>query len=225
MSHITRARIHSIVATSIIGMVLFVSAWDLTWWPAWAYMIILVIGTILPLTGPFRLDDGLIEERMSRKPDAKRWDRCFVVLVGLFTMAELIVPGLDHRLKWTLPQPAWKHLIGLAFVIIGTFGLIWAMKVNRFFSAIIRIQQDRGHQVVDAGPYRIVRHPGYAFLCLRTFGIPLLFGSNPAFFVAVLFVSMIIVRTILEDQVLQKELTGYKEYAERVTWKLIKGVW
>ena len=225
MGPIARARIHSMVATSIIGVVLFCSAWDLTWWPAWAYMAVLVPGTILPLAGPLRLDEGLIEERMSRKPDAKRWDRYFVASVGLFTMAELIVPGLDHRLKWSLPQPEWKHLLGLAFVIIGTLGLIWAMKVNRFFSAIIRIQQDRGHQVVDAGPYRIVRHPGYTFWSLRTFGVPLLLGSNPAFIVAVLFVAMFVVRTILEDRVLQKELTGYKEYAERVKWKLVKGVW
>ena len=99
------------------------------------------------------------------------------------------------------------------------------MKVNRFFSAFIRIQQDRGHQVVDAGPYRVVRHPGYTFWILRTFGVPVLLGSNPAFIVAVLFVAMIIIRTILEDRVLQKELTGYNEYAERVTWKLIKGIW
>jgi hypothetical protein len=98
---------------------------------------------------PYRLDEGLIEERMSRKPVAKPWDRYFVVLVGVFTAAELIVPDLDHRWMWTPPQPVWKHLFGLTIVILGTISLIWAMKANRFFSAFIRIQQDRGHQVVD----------------------------------------------------------------------------
>jgi protein-S-isoprenylcysteine O-methyltransferase Ste14 len=77
---------------------------------------------------------------------------------------------------------------------------------------------------VDAGPYRIVRHPGYAFLCLRAFGVPLLFGSNPAFIVAGLYSIMFVIRTILEDRVLQKELIDYKEYAERVKWKLAKGI-
>lgn len=225
MGPLARARIHSIVAASIIGVVLFVSSGDLAWWPAWIYMIFLVFGTILPLAGPFRLDEGLIEERMSRKPGAKRWDRYFVALVGIFTIAELIVPGLDHRLKWSLPQPMWKLLFGLALVILGTAGLIWAMRANRFFSAIIRIQQDRGHQVVDTGPYRIVRHPGYAFLCLRAFGLPLLFGSNPAFIVAGLYMAMFVVRTVLEDRVLQKELIGYKVYSEQVTWKLVRGIW
>jgi protein-S-isoprenylcysteine O-methyltransferase Ste14 len=99
------------------------------------------------------------------------------------------------------------------------------MKANRFFSAFIRTQQDRGHKVVDTGLYRIVRHPGYAFWSLRTLGVPLLFGSNGAFIVAGLFVAMFVVRTTLEDRVLHNELPGYKEYAQRVMWKLVKGVW
>jgi protein-S-isoprenylcysteine O-methyltransferase Ste14 len=99
------------------------------------------------------------------------------------------------------------------------------MRANRFFSAFIRIQQDRGHHVVDAGPYRLVRRPGYAFWSLRTLGTPLLFGSNWAFIVAGLFVAMFAIRTMSEDRVLQEELPGYKEYAKRVTWKLVRGVW
>jgi protein-S-isoprenylcysteine O-methyltransferase Ste14 len=225
LSPIACARVHSIVAALIIGAVLFVSAGDLAWWPAWAYMIILVLGTILTLAGPFRLDEGLVEERLSRKPGVKPWDRYFVALVGVFTAAELIVPGLDHRWSWTALQPVWKQLLGLALVILGTLGLIWAMKTNRFFSAFVRIQQDRGHQVVDVGPYRIVRHPGYAFWSLRTLGVPFLFGSNWAFIVVGLFVAMFVIRTMLEDRVLQKELPGYQEYAKRVKSKLVRGVW
>jgi protein-S-isoprenylcysteine O-methyltransferase Ste14 len=213
------------MAESIIGVLLFASAGDLAWWPGWAYIVVLVLSTLLPLTGPFRLDEGLVEERMSRKPGAKPWDRYFVALVGVFTVAELIVPGFDHRWKWTPPQPMWKHLVGLALIILGTHGLIWAMKANRFFSPFIRIQQDRGHYVVDAGPYRLVRHPGYAFWSLRTLGVPLLFGSNWAFIVAGLFVSMFVFRTKLEDRVLREELPGYQAYAKRVTWKLLRGVW
>jgi len=225
LSLAARAAIRSMTAELIIGVVLFASAGDLAWRPAWAYMAVLVLSTLLPLTGPFRLDEGLIEERMSRKPGAKPWDRYFVGMVGVFTVAELVVPGFDHRWRWTPPQPVWQHLLGLALVILGTLGLIWAMKANRFFSSFIRIQQDRGHQVVDGGPYTLVRHPGYAFWSMRTLGVPLLFGSNWAIIVAGLFVAMFVVRTMLEDRVLQKELTGYKEYAERVPWKLARGIW
>jgi protein-S-isoprenylcysteine O-methyltransferase Ste14 len=225
LSLIARATMRSVVVESIIGVLLFASAGDIAWWPGWAYVVILFLSTLLPLIGPFRLDEGLIEERMMRKPGAKQWDKFFVASVGLFTVAELMVPGLDHRWRWTPPQPVWEHLVGLVLVVLGTLGLIWAMKANRFFSAIVRIQQDRGHKVVDTGPYKFVRHPGYAFWGARTLGVPLLFGSNWAFIVAGLFVAMFVVRTILEDRVLQRELPGYKEYTERVTWKLVKRVW
>jgi protein-S-isoprenylcysteine O-methyltransferase Ste14 len=211
--------------TLVIGAVLFAAAGDLAWWQAWAYMVLFVASTILSLAGPLRLDEGLIEERMSRKPDAKHWDRYFVGLVGVFTIAELIVPGLDHRWGWTKPQPIWMNLLGLAPVILGTIGLMWATRVNRFFSAFIRIQKDRGHQVVSDGPYRFIRHPGYAFWNLRTLGIPLLFGSNWAFIVAGLFIASFVVRTALEDRVLLEELPGYTDYADRVRWRLLKGVW
>jgi protein-S-isoprenylcysteine O-methyltransferase Ste14 len=225
MSVIARAGIRTAVGVVVLGVVLFVAAGDLSWWQAWAYMAVLAASTILSLAGPFRLDEGLIEERMLRKPGAKPWDRYFVGLVVVFTMAELIVPGLDHRWGWTGPQPVWKSLLGLALMIVGTSGLTWAMRVNRFFSAVIRIQEDRGHHIVSEGPYRFVRHPGYAFWSLRTMGVPLLFGSNWAFIVAGLFVAMFVVRTGLEDRVLRNELPGYREYSNRVRWKLVRGVW
>jgi len=101
-------------------------------------MAILVVSTVLPLVGPLRLDEGLIEERMSRKPGAKQWDRYFVALVLVFTIAGLIVPGLDHRYRWTSPQQIWENVLGLALMILETSGLTWAMRVNRFFSAFIR---------------------------------------------------------------------------------------
>ncbi len=220
-----RAAIRTACADLVIGVVLFAAAGDLTWLPAWAYMAILVASTILPLYGPLRFDEGLIEERMSHRTDSKPWDKYFVILVGLFTAAELIVPGFDHRFGWTGPQANWKGWVGLVLVVFGTAGLMWAMRVNRFFSAIVRIQKDRGHKVVSEGPYRIVRHPGYAFWSLRTLGAPLLFQSNWAFIVAGLFVVMFIVRTVLEDQTLLQELPGYREYADRVRWKFVKGIW
>ncbi len=225
MSVIARAGIRTVIGDVVLGVVLFVAAGDLAWWPAWAYMALLVVRTVLPLTGPLRFDEGLIEERLSRKPGVKPWDRYFVGLVAVFTMAELIVPGLDHRWGWTGPQPVWKDLLGLALMIVGTCGLLWAMRINRFFSAFVRIQEDRGHHVVSEGPYRFIRHPGYAFWSVRTMGVPLLGGSNWAFIVAGLFIAMFVFRTVLEDKVLQEELAGYNEYADRVRWKLVVGVW
>ncbi len=209
----------------MLWAVLFGSAGELAWWQGWAYMAILLASTILPLYGPFRIDEGLIEERMSKKPDAKRWDRIFVALVGILTIAELLVPGLDHRFHWSHPLPTWAVLLGLGLVAFGTAALSWAMRVNRFFSAVIRIQKDRGHTVVNARPYSIVRHPGYSAWNLRTLGVPLLLGSVWAYIPAGLFVASFIVRTALEDRVLQAELAGYSEYSEKVKAKLVPGVW
>jgi protein-S-isoprenylcysteine O-methyltransferase Ste14 len=220
-----RAASRTVVGDIFLVLILFVAAKDLTWWPAWAYAAMLFASSIVPLCGPLRIDKELIRERLSRKPDAKRWDRYFVGLVAVFTIAELIVPGLDHRYGWTAPREPWTHLLGLILALLGTAGLLWAMRVNRFFSAFVRIQKDREHCVVSGGPYRVVRHPGYAFWCLRTLGIPMLFGSDWTFVVVFPFVAMFVARTVLEDRVLQKELPGYREYAARVKWKLVRGVW
>lgn len=114
---------------------------------------------------------------------------------------------------------------GLAGVALGTAGIMWAMATNRFFSAVIRIQRDRGHQVITGGPYRFVRHPGYATWIVRSAALPFLFGSLWLLVPAGLFIVLFFVRTAMEDRVLQNELEGYRQYAESVKTKLIPGIW
>lgn len=161
-SIVRRARIKTAIGDAVLGIVLFGAAGDLVWLQGWAYMAVLLASTILSLFGPFQIDAGLMQERMSKKPDAKQWDWFFVALVGILTFAELIVPAFDHRWGWTHQLRPWMSWLGLAMVALGTLILIWSMRVNRFFSAVIRIQSDRGHHVISTGPYRKVRHPGYA---------------------------------------------------------------
>ena len=226
MTLLAQARIRTAVACLVFTLILFAAAGTIRWTPGWMYVAVLVGSTMLPLWGPFRLDAGLIEERMSRsKPDAKRWDRIFLMLVAVLTLAEVIVPALDHRFGWTPPLPRWTMWAGLAGVVLGTAGLMWAMRINRFFSAVIRIQRDRGHHVITTGPYRVVRHPGYAFWMVQAAALPFMFGSLWTFVPVGLLIAMFFVRTALEDRVLQKELGGYGEYAQRVPAKLIPGIW
>jgi protein-S-isoprenylcysteine O-methyltransferase Ste14 len=225
MSIIGRARIRTFIGVAVLGVILFGTAGELAWGQGWAYMTLLILTAILDLYGPLRFDEGLIEERMSKKPDVIRWDGIFVGMVGILTIAELLVSGLDHRFRWTPPLPMWAISIGFLLVIVGTAGLTWAMRVNRFFSAIIRIQKDRGHMVVTSGPYSIVRHPGYAAWNLRTIGVPLLLGSFWVFIPSGLFIIGFIIRTALEDRLLQAELPGYKEYSLKVRTRLVPGVW
>ena len=97
--------------------------------------------------------------------------------------------------------------------------------VNKFFEPSVRIQTDRGHHVIDTGPYAIIRHPGYAFGFAFFLGIPLALGSLWGLIPAIIMSALLVVRTVLEDRTLQNELPGYKQYAERVRYRLVPGVW
>jgi protein-S-isoprenylcysteine O-methyltransferase Ste14 len=116
-------------------------------------------------------------------------------------------------------------LLGYALLIIGMVGVTWAESVNKFFETTVRIQTDRGHNVIDTGPYAIVRHPGYVFMCSLLVGIPLALCSLWALIPAVLSCSLLVVRTVLEDKTLRAELPGYVDYAQRVRYRLVPGVW
>ena len=96
---------------------------------------------------------------------------------------------------------------------------------NRFFSSMVRIQTERGHQVISTGPYRWIRHPGYTGALLLYLATPIFLDSRWAFLPALFLTIVLLIRTNLEDKVLQNELEGYREYAKRVRYRLLPGVW
>lgn len=122
-------------------------------------------------------------------------------------------------------MPWWVCVFGHFLLLIGTGILTWAESVNRFFEPVVRIQTERGHKVIDAGPYAIVRHPGYVAFILVSVSTALCLGSVWALVPAGLASSLLVLRTQWEDQTLQAQLPGYKEYTQRVRSKLIPGVW
>ena len=166
----------------------------------------------------------LMKERI--KPAPGGTDRFTQVAAMLLLVAHLVVAGLDvGRYHWSDSVPGWLQCAAL-FGLAGGMG-IWSLatRENRFFSTVIRIQRERGHQVVSTGPYRIVRHPGYA-AAIWTFPLSgLALGSwwalAPALVTSLLFIR----RTFLEDRTLKAELPGYREYAEDVRFRLIPQVW
>jgi protein-S-isoprenylcysteine O-methyltransferase Ste14 len=113
----------------------------------------------------------------------------------------------------------------LAIAVLGSLLTTWAMIANRFFYGVLRIAKDRGHTVATGGPYRYVRHPGYGGAIAFDLAAPLVLGSLWALIPAVLTACAIIVRTALEDRALQAGLDGYAEYAQRVRYRLLPGVW
>lgn len=166
----------------------------------------------------------LAQERF--RPPTSSHDRVALVFIRVSALAAVVVAPLDGgRLHWSAPIPdavRWAGVIGtlLAFALV-----FHAMVVNRYFSAVIRIQNDRGHQVVDRGPYAVIRHPGYLGMIT---GVPLMaivFGSWWGFAFACIYSALIVRRVTVEDRFLRTNLPGYPEYASHVTSRLVPGVW
>ena len=199
--------------------------WD--WWEAWVFAIICILGFVVSRALAERRHPGLLAERarILQQEDAKPWDKALVPLVGLGLILIPLVAGLDARFGWTPPFGLPLIILGLVvFLAADTFGL-YALVENRFFSGMVRPQMERGQRVVSSGPYRWVRHPGYAGTLWANLAIPLLLASAWALVPAVLLAILLIVRTRLEDQTLQEELPGYVDYAGQVRYRLFPGIW
>lgn len=211
-----------------IAALLFIAAGTLRWPEAWVYVFVYVGLTV---TGRYlvarRHPDLLIERAQFTKAEgAKSWDKVLAPLIAIGgSLVVMVVAGLDFRFGWPPPVPLWIEALGLVGLAVGFAFGSWAMYVNRYFSGIVRIQTDRGHQVVSAGPYRYVRHPGYVGGIVASLFIPLALGSIIALIPAAFFVALTVLRTALEDKTLRAELPGYEEYAQRVRYRLVPGVW
>jgi protein-S-isoprenylcysteine O-methyltransferase Ste14 len=197
----------------------------LDWFAGWLYLAIMTTNTVINYAYLRRRNPELIEYRTRFGKGTKAWDK---VWLGLFTPVFLslyVVAGLDAgRFGWSaMPLLLWP--VGLALFLPGSILFIWSMGVNPFFEKTVRIQTERGHRVIDTGPYRFVRHPGYVGLFGWILSAPLLLGSWWAFLPSLLSVVLIVVRTALEDRTLREELPGYLEYAGRVRFRLIPHVW
>lgn len=208
--------------------VLFLAAGTLNWWEAWAYVVMSVI--ILASSRLYMIlknpDMALERAGAGKKENVKSWDKVLMPLTALYApLITWVVAGLDKRFGWSPDLPDWIQIIALAVIVLGSLFGSWAMLANRFFSSQVRIQTDRGHRVVDTGPYRFMRHPGYLGGLLGWIATPFFFSSYwVAIPVAIAIVANII-RTRLEDRTLQEELPGYKEYAHRVRYRLVPGIW
>ena len=216
-----------ILAHLLMLLFLFLSAMDLHWWQGWAFSVLLLtIGIGSRLLAEKR-HPGLMAERFKfgKGQNVKPWDKILAPLMGFSISFPLfLIAGLDHQLGWSHIFPIWVNIIGLIMVALGYSFASWAIVENQFFSTMMRIQLERGHKVCDSGPYRIVRHPGYAGNILPLIGITLALNSIWTIIPAIFALIVTLVRTKLEDQALHEELPGYREYASRVRYLLIPGI-
>jgi protein-S-isoprenylcysteine O-methyltransferase Ste14 len=223
-----RQWIRVIVAYLLMPLSLFVCGGDFGWWQAWVYSLLIVAAGLGGRVLGERRHPGLTVERQDKQTfqEAKAWDKILAPLTALsISYPPLIVAGLDHRFGWSPVFPLWLIIFGMILIALGYTFSTWAFVENRFFSSVVRIQLDRGHTVCDSGPYRIARHPSYAGNILPLLGIVLALGSLWALIPAVVALIIIVTRTALEDRTLHEELSGYREYAQRVRYRLFPGIY
>jgi protein-S-isoprenylcysteine O-methyltransferase Ste14 len=223
-----RQWIRLILVYLLIPLILLISGGDSGWWQAWLYSLLILAAGIGGRLFAEHRHPGLTAERQNIEniQNAKAWDKVLAPLMAVsISYPMVIVAGLDHRYNWSPDFPLWFSVTGFIMIALGYTFATWAMIENRFFSSVVRIQTERGHKVCNTGPYRFVRHPGYAGNILPLFGIVLGLGSAWALIPAAVAIIITVIRTVLEDQTLHQELPGYRDYARRVRFRLVPWVY
>lgn len=199
--------------------------WD--WWQAWVFAVVSIMGFAISRALAARRNPDLLRERarMMEHTDTEPWDNLLAPLVGLGGALIPLVAGLEALLVEVSPLPMQLTVFSFVVFLVGYVLGSYALIENRFFSGVVRIQFERGHEVVSSGPYRWIRHPGYAAAILAYLASPVFLNTLWAFLPAIFITVVLIIRTRLEDQTLQSQLEGYSDYAERVRFRLIPGVW
>lgn len=221
---ILRRFVPVVFSVAITSVCLFGSVGRLDWLNAWLLLGLNFVASIVTTALLWR-NPELLAERSNIKA-GKSWDKAIVgVVVLLGPMATWITAGLDTRFHWSDGMPPVAFIVGVVVAVLAAALIAWAMRSNKFFSSVVRIQKDRGHVVVTGGPYRFVRHPGYTGMSVFTLATPLILNSRWAFAPAMATAATAVLRTALEDRTLHNELDGYADYARRVKYKLVPVIW
>ena len=204
-------------------------AGDWTWWEGWALVgvwITYAIGAVLYLR---RHDPELLAERMKASPaqaDQKGWDKALMVPMMLAGIGLLLVPGFDVvRFGWSERLPLVYEVVALAIHVPAMLMIAWVMKTNTYAARVVKIDEERGHSLVDTGPYAIVRHPMYTAVVVMVLATPIALGSRWGLVPAGVMVALLLIRTHFEDRTLFEELEGYPQYTERTRFRIIPGIW
>ncbi len=218
-----RAILRPVTSIILIFVILFISTGRWDYWQGWIFFLLWIYNSLFTW---ILIPSEVVKERTKINPGTKKWDILIYITIILLSYIIPLIAALDGwKYHWTGNFPLGINVLGLVIVFLGysLFNIcIWK---NKFFSGTVRIQKDREHYVIDKGPYAIIRHPGYAGLIIYTLAIGFALNSFWALIPAVLSVIILMIRTYLEDIVLQKELHGYKEYATRVRYRLLPFIW
>lgn len=225
MKSLSPLRIRSLAGIAAVAAIVFAAAGRLDYWQGWVFVVVSAAVFVLT-TWLLKNDLGLLLERSRPGKGMKWWDKGYYLLSTPLYFGAVVVAALDAgRLHWSSVPGAFAYALLLAVFFIGQALVLWAKRVNPFFSSVVRLQTDRGQTVCQKGPYRFCRHPGYLGGLLFGLATPIVLGSYWALIPQGLAGLLLIVRTCLEDRMLKKDLLWYAEYAQAVRARLIPGVW
>jgi protein-S-isoprenylcysteine O-methyltransferase Ste14 len=225
MSLITKIRVifKMISSFGLIIAVLFISTGRWDYWQGWLYFLLWIYNYLFTY---ITIPSELVKERAKPGVGTKKWDSIIGFSIILLIYIVPLIAALDGwRYHWTRNFPLWVNALAFVMIFLGYSLTNISVWTNRFFSSTVRIQKERGHYVIDKGPYAFIRHPGYTGLIISFFAVGFALNSFWALVPAGLFSGVLIIRTYLEDVTLQKELLGYIEYTARVRYRLVPGIW
>jgi protein-S-isoprenylcysteine O-methyltransferase Ste14 len=209
-----------------LGALLFASAGTLDWPAAWVFLVVSAI--IGPACGLWlaNTDPALLAERLrpTFQADQPAADKKFMLTFVVVALVWLVAIGLDRRAHASdVPLPL--QALGLAMYLLSTAFIMWVFRENSFAAPVVKVQAERHHRVVSSGPYAFVRHPMYSGVMLFFFGVPLLLGSWWGLAIAPVFAILFAIRARIEERALVEGLPDYADYAARVRYRLVPGLW
>lgn len=207
-----------------LAVALFAPAWTLHFWQAWLYLFLFASSSAVITIYLWNRDQALLSRRLSAGPVAEksRAQRAIQLFASIVFLGILVVPSLDHRFSRS-HVPIWAVLVGDVLVVLGFFIVFKVFRVNTFTSATVEVTEQQ--TVISTGPYALVRHPMYSGALVMLLGTPLALASWWGLVVFVLMVAVIVIRLLDEEKLLLDELSGYRDYAAKVRYRLMPAVW
>ena len=210
----------------ITGLVFFLASGEIKDLRFWIYIGVYITGGLTTGILLLRKSPKLLNDRGKMQEGTKQIDKYIILTYFLFAI--IVTPlfaGIDKRFSLSDEMPFYYLYVAIILYIISVIFSIWPMLHNPFFEGTVRIQKDKNHNVINTGPYKIVRHPGYLGMLSGSISLPLAMGSVLAFIPLLIMILLIFTRTYYEDTTLQKELNGYSEYCKDVKYRLLPFIW
>lgn len=205
----------------LVGAILFLPAWSFSYWNAWLFMGILFVPMFIAGIIMLAKNPELLQKRLDAK-EKEAEQKSVVALSGMMFLAAFIVAGLDWRFGWT-NMPTWVVWVATGLFLLSYLLYAEVLRENTYLSRTIEVQEDQ--KVIDTGLYGIVRHPMYMATLVLFLSMPLVLGSVYSFLIMLVYIPIITKRIRNEEKVLEEGLHGYKEYKQKVKYKVIPFIW